>query len=406
MESSIQPVDLRKSAIITSFAAVLSALVCGSLGAAQSTDGKTESAEASATEPAATPTPDFRFAEPADESDQYVVETLLSGLDNPTGPKFQPGSPAEGPWKIFFAESGAGRIVSWSTDSQDKAPTPVVTGCDVDAFTGRETFRIGPLALEFLSRSKLAVGAGGYPNGKDVVQVYVLPEDGAPLTADKVDHYVGPIPQGPHSTSGEGNFFGLARNEDALYVASHGDDEQAWILKASISANKLADLQPFIATHKLIGVDAPTSVLIRPDDRGHYLVCASMGDTNDDRDSFLSFYSPKSGKLAMAAAMGVRDAVSLAYAGPPGKQVLYAVDFSWFKPAEGGVFRIDAADVDGLEGCRPVRIATLVRPTGVAAAPDGTLYVTAIGERAKPEDPASGTLLRITRKPQQDKAGE
>ena len=39
---------------------------------------------------------------------------------------------------------------------------------------------------------------------------------------------------------------GFERADDALFVASHGDDQQGWILKATVAANRAANLQPFI----------------------------------------------------------------------------------------------------------------------------------------------------------------
>ena len=334
------------------------------------------------------------YAPARDESRQYAVETLSSGLDNPCGVAVRPGAPPAGPWEIFIAESGAGQVVRASSTADSAKPAPVIVGFPRASYGSGPSYRIGPLSLDFLTPTKLVVGTGGLDDGKEIVQVYLLPDSNEPIAYDKADHAVGPVIAGPKSATGEGNFFGLAKTEDALFVASHGDDAYGWILKASLAANRLADLQPFIATRKLTGGGAPSGLAINPKPNAHYLVVSQMGTTGEARDSVLSFFSPRSeNKLALMLPLGLRDAVAIAYS-PSGD--LYALDFSWAAPAEGGVYRIDAAPVDGREGCRPVKIAAVTRPTGLAFAPDGSLYVTAIGDRTDLDQPPTGVLLKIT----------
>lgn len=338
------------------------------------------------------------YAEPADESDKFTVETLLTGLDNPCGIVIRNGVGDGVPYELFIAESGAGRILRVMSDKPSET-TPAITGFPVDSYgdatKDEPEYRIGPLGMVFLTKSKLAVGTAGLPQGEDLVVVFALPSDGSALTYEQQDHAVGPIPKGPKTTSGEGNFYGLAKTDDALFVTSNGDDDEAWILKATFHANKLSDLQPFIATNRLVGTTGPTAAVINPKKNAHYLVVSQMAGFEQDRDSLLTYYSPKSGKLAMSVQTGLYDIAGLAYSPTDN---LYAVDVVRDDAKLGGVYRIDAAEVEGRASSRAVKIATAERPTALAFGPDGALYVTALGTRQAPNGDPTGVLLKITPK--------
>ncbi|MBL9161545.1 MAG: hypothetical protein JNL18_02265 [Planctomycetaceae bacterium] len=345
--------------------------------------------------PAATAPP---YAESTDESDQYNVETLLTGLDNPCAIVLRPGSASGAPYELYISESGAGQILRLKSDDL-KAPTPIVTGFPVDSYGDAQKdepeYRIGPLGLLFLTPTKLAVGGAGLPLGEDLVVVFSLPADGSAIKYDQLDYAVGPILKGPQSSSGEGNFYGLAKTDDALFVTSNGDDDQAWILKADLKANKLADLQPFIATKPLLGTTGPTAVTVNPKEQSHYLVVSQMSGFKKDRDSLLTFYSPKTGKVALNQQTGLYDVAGLAYSAT---DLLYAVDVVRADATLGGVYRLDAAEVDGRQTTRAVKIAAAERPTALTFAPDGAMYVTALGPRQAPDGEPTGVLLKITPK--------
>jgi hypothetical protein len=354
-------------------------------------------ATAVAQENAAKPTDELpASAEPGDESSNYAVEKLAADLNNPCGLTLRPNLPASGPYELYFSESGAGQVVRISTD-KPAARTPVITGFPIGKLGEKPAYAVGPLGLEFLTRTKLAVGAGGLGKGEDVVRVYALPADATSLNYDQADHSVGPIPKDSRSETGEGTFFALAKIEDeldkALYVTSAGDPNQGWVLKASMSGNKLADLQPFIATRRVTGAGSPSAATVNPKSRSHYLLIGQMGEKGSDRDSIIGFYGPATGTPALILNTGLYDVTGLAYS-PSGD--LYALDFAHANPEAGGVYRIDAADVDDRQSARAVKIAAVERPTSLAFTPDGVLYVTAFGERPGANEQPIGQLLKIT----------
>jgi hypothetical protein len=331
------------------------------------------------------------FAEARDESDLYAVETVIANLDNPASVAVRPGWTATGPFELYIAESGAGQVVRLMSDNATSA-TPAVTGFPLKRLDGDPGFEVGPLGLEFLSRNRLAVGTGGLGAGADLVRVYALPDDNAAIPYEKADHSAGPVAPGSRSKAGEGVFFSLAKTDKALFVAPHSGDDQGWILKALLDANRAAALEPAMATRATAGVPSPAAVTVDPRPQHHYLVVGQRGLPTAERDSRLTMYSPTSGAVALNLNAGLRDIFALAYS-PTGD--LYAADFSSAQPDEGGVFRLEAARVDGRESCRAVKIAGVVRPTALAFTADGALYVTAFGARSDDDRP-SGALLKVT----------
>jgi hypothetical protein len=65
-------------------------------------------------------------------------------------------------------------------------------------------------------------------------------------------------------------------------------------------------------------------------------------------------------------------------------------------PEEGGLFRLDAETKEGAQSLKAVKIASLDKPTALAFAPDGTLYVTVVGPKGAEENaPKEGKVLKI-----------
>lgn len=90
-----------------------------------------------------------------------------------------------------------------------------------------------------------------------------------------------------------------------------------------------------------------------------------------DASGRLAFYSPIDGTLELAMETNLKGLVGLAYSPMSGS--LYAADFA------GGIHRIDDASKPARPACRTVKVADVSRPTALAFAPDGALYVVSFG---------------------------
>lgn len=332
-------------------------------------------------------------SEYAKENMNLKVEVVLEGLYNPCGIAIRPGASGEDA-EIFIADSGHLKVVKMNAAEPGKA-IDVITDFPQDVYGKGPMYDIGPLGLAFLNAGTLVVGGGGNVDGEEILRVYKLPEDGSTLKADQMDHHVGPIAKGDVSNSGEGNFYALAKSDEAIYISSNGDDTKGWVLKAPIEANKVTDLTGFIPTKEKTEVDAPVGITMNP--KG-YIVVGQMGEINLPQDSLLTFYSPDDGEMSLNLETSLFDIVALAYS--PTER-LFALDFAWMDSSQGGLFRLESEEKeDGTQGVFANKLVSLDKPTAMAFAPDGTLYVTVFGTAEEgAEDSASGKLLKITADP-------
>ncbi len=308
------------------------------------------------------------------------AEVVLDGLENPCGVAVQSSTE-----HVFVSDSGAGRILR----VVDGKPQDVVVGFPLDVYGEGPEYKIGPLGLAFLDKDTLIVGGGGNKDAEEIVRLYKIPEAGAPpLTADDMAVTLGPLAVDEQRPA-EGNFFGVATNRAAIFVTCNGDDAKGWIARAGVIGGKPGKLTRFIATKEAVGVDAPVAITIGP--RGE-IVVGQMGEIGPDLDSQLSFYNI-AGRLVLNLDCGLSDVTALAYS-PQG--LLYALDFSWARPEEAGLFRLDAARKDGKLAVKTVRIMSLERPTAMAFGKDGHLYITVFGKASdEANDAKSGKLLRV-----------
>jgi hypothetical protein len=333
-----------------------------------------------------------KAAEPRDDASLYTVETIASDLACPTSLAVRGGASAVAPFQLYVAEAGAARIVRLAAEKDAKA-TPVIVGfpkVDRGALLGGN---VGPLSVAFLTANRLVVGDGGLGDGADLVRVYSLPDGSLPegdaeMTFDQVDHSAGPIKASSRSQAGEGAFADLAGSDDACYVVPRSGDDRGWILKAIVDANRIAGLEPFVSVRDALGASHATAVTVDPRPNHHYLLIATAGEFGGELDSRVTMVSPTSGDVALALAPVLRDITAIAYS-PAGD--LYVADFAASDPQAGGVYRLEAAQVDGRESCRAVKIASAQRPTALAFTPDGVLYVTTLGDAGG----ATGSVIRI-----------
>jgi DNA-binding beta-propeller fold protein YncE len=314
------------------------------------------------------------------------VEEVVGGLSNPCGVAVQPGT-----GHVFVSDSATGRVCR----IVDGKLQDVIKASPKDVYGKGPFYEIGPLGLTFLNEGKtLVVGDGGYKDGNECLRVYMVPEVGQPALDYEKDAQakLGPL-EPEEGIVGEGNLYALAVSKDgsAIYVTCNGDDTKGWVAKADIKGTEFGKLERYIATKEQVEVDAPVGITISP--RGE-IVIGQMGEINKPHDSLLTFYSAKTGQKILNLETGLYDIAGVAYS--PKTGLLYAVDFAWMKTDEGGLFRLDSEQKEGAQSVKTVKIAPLDKPTAMAFAPDGTLYITVVGPKKEDENaPKEGKLLKI-----------
>ena len=239
----------------------------------------------------------------------------------------------------------------------------------------------------FLNKYQLIVGGGGMPDGDELVQVFRVPPSGT-IDAGQAQQALGPIPPAQRHSKGKATSTASPSFSRRCSWTCNGDDTKGWIAKAEISGGELGKLTPFIKTKELVNVDAPTAATMG---RRGQLVVSQMGEVNVPNDSRLTVYDPKSGRLLLDVATGLHDIAAVAISPQTGR--IYAVDFAWMAPEEGGLYRLDLRrDGDEYE-CKAALLMPLDRPSAAAFAPDGTLWVTTFGSLTKEQ--RGGTLVRV-----------
>lgn len=306
------------------------------------------------------------------------VEVVLDGLKNPCGVAVQPGTGT-----VFVSESAAGRVIR-VIDGEAQA---VITGSSGDVYGKGPKYDIGPLGIVFLDEKRLAVADGGYPDGEEYIRVFEVPEPGQAAVAFEDGTKIGPV-AATDEIKAEGNLYGVAATDTAIFVTCNGDDTKGWVAKAEIQGTKFGELKRFIATKEATNppTDAPVGITISP--RGE-IVIGQMGEINVENDSKLNFYNAKNGKVLLDRDTGLHDITALAYS-PKGH--LYALDFAWVDTAQGGLFRLDDDKENGISAHK---IVGLDKPTCMALGSDGSLYITLIGAVAEGSQVGNGQLIRL-----------
>jgi DNA-binding beta-propeller fold protein YncE len=306
---------------------------------------------------------------------------VLYNLLNPSGLAIQPGTDY-----VFIST----RFGIYRYDPNYKRPDEHKAGIEidgypkqVDSFGPGPKYDIGPLGMAFLDGNHLVVGDGSRKKGEELVRVYKLPA--TPPAADNwikedaAEFSLGPLKSGEESSTGEGDFFGVAVGHDAIWVTCHGDESKGWVAKSEVKDGKPGALKLTIATKTATQVDGPGPITFTPD--GKELVVGLAGDLNsEERDSVLAFFDPADGSLKRKMSAGLYDITGLAYS--PKTKKLYATDFAWKKPRDGGLFELT---VDG-DKMKATRIVALAKPSALAFNPAGHLYVTVFDAQLDPPD--------------------
>lgn len=306
---------------------------------------------------------------------------VIDNLDNPCGLAIQPGT-----GHLFVACHGSiHRLVMGENGA---AASVAVAGFPTDIYGKGPKYNISALGLGFMNQgATLVAGGGELVDGEEVVRFFKVGTDPKEsLKFSDAFALSGPI-KGEDSPKGEGNYYGVAISENQVFVTCNGDDTKGWIAKIEVKDGKPGPLTPFIKSKVETNVDAPTGVTICP--KG-MLVVTQLGEINVPGDSLLTVYNPESGKLEGKAASGLHDLTGVAF--HPKSHTLYAVDFAWMAPDQGGLYRID---MDG-DKVKTTKVLSLEKPTSMAFAADGTLYVACIVSDAKKGDKSPGKVVKIT----------
>ncbi|MFN0021519.1 MAG: hypothetical protein ACKVP0_24980 [Pirellulaceae bacterium] len=314
---------------------------------------------------------------------ETTADTVLGALSNPTGLTVQPET-----GHVFVSDSAAGKVIR----IVDGKAEDVITGFPMDLYGKGPKYDIGPLGLAFVDKDTLVVGDGSFKDGEEYIRVFTIPAAGKPaINFDKdAKAKLGPLPD-KDGLKAEGNFYGIAVGKTAIYISSNGDDTKGWVLKADVTGTKFGELTRYIATKESVDVDAPVGITMSGEGD---IVIGQMGEVNKPKDSLLTFYSAKTGKKLLNLETGLHDITGLAYS-PKTKQ-LYAIDFAWMAPAEGGLYRLDKSNADGKQGIKATKILALDKPTALAFGKDGELYITVVGPKKESENaPKEGSLLKI-----------
>lgn len=316
------------------------------------------------------------------ELSSIFSQIVVAGLNNPCGVAIQPNSN-----QVYIADSGAARVVRLNDVPGQYRVEPVITGFPQEGYGKNPTYKIGPLGLAFINKYTLAVGGGGLPAGEETIGLYRISHAGAIDAADILQQ-LGPLPAGGDAKHGVGNFFGLAATPSALYVTCDSEDKRGWIAKADIAGGGLEKLTPFVKPDDTLNLEGSTSIAIGR--RGEMIV-SQMGEPNVPNDSHLTFYELQTGKAYLDVAAKLNDVVAIAVSPQSGR--IYALDFSWIAPNEGGLYRLDLTK-DGDEWiCKPALLMPLDRPSAMAFSPEGELFISTFGSHS--QERKGGLLVRI-----------
>ena len=309
---------------------------------------------------------------------EETIEVVLSDLKNPCGIAIQPET-----GHIFVSDAAAGTVIRVVNGKAEV----VIEGSSIGVYGKGPKYKIGPLGLAFLGKDRLAIGDGGYDDGDEFVRVFNIPEPGESALSYDDCTKVGPL-SGTDEVKPEGNLYGVAATEAAIYVTCNGDDAKGWVAKADINGNNFGELSRFIATKEATdpATDAPVGITISP--RGEVVV-GQMGEINVENDSKITMYNAKNGKILLDRDTGLHDITAVVYSK---KGHLYALDFAWVDTLQGGLFRLDD---DGDGGIDAVKITGLDKPTAMAFGNDGSLYISLIGAVDEGQEVGKGQLIRL-----------
>ncbi len=290
---------------------------------------------------------------------------VADGLNNPSSVAFRPGDRAltitdSGNGRVLLIEGGRTRtlIDNMATEYWQKLPD------------GRRLYKVGPLSALWMGRDALLVAEGGYPDGQDWVTFYRMRGQNAEL--DGYTNVIPPTTDDP-ADLGEGNYVGMCRDGDVVWVCCHGNDKKTWIARLTLSERKL---EPWISTDDAgIDVNSPMQALML---NGNLLVLYSgLGGTADGM--LVEWDTTTRKALRKWPLKGLTDPMGMDWV--PGRETptLAITDNNWDleKVNAGKLALVTLTD----EAAEVTVVSTnLPGPVGCAFGPDGRLYIACLGE--------------------------
>jgi sugar lactone lactonase YvrE len=308
------------------------------------------------------------------------VETVLTGLHRPCGIALRPNGTAD-KYELYVADSAAGRVIKWSNHDRDKI-TEIIAGFAAAPAQVRSR-QTGPLSLFFLDPGLLVVGSSTEGGGA-LARCFELLDEGKVLSAAQPSSGGNGTGSFPNAASSPAACTSLTRTHpndaipDAVVLVVRNPDGTGSLIKARVQAGVLGQLQPFVSSDPSLRFESTGAVATSNSGRivvAHQQTAASRGSAKTDGGR-LTFFNPFDGDKEMELNLDSPAVVGLAYSPITGS--LFAADFGAGANA-GGIYRLEDASELGKSACRMVKVAGVPKPTALAFAPDGALYVTTFG---------------------------
>lgn len=319
-------------------------------------------------------------------------DVIFAGLDHPFGVAVQPQTN-----RLFVAEGAAGRVVRIT----DQEAEPMVIGFPRRPRPTIEGIRdVGPRGLAFLDRSTLAIlGTGEGDRGDPLVIVQVPDSSGPPQTIEAAPQ----LTVANASADERWQLQGVAVVSSAILCAMTSPDGRSGVARFLIENPAELDVATSFGSCELLATTETASndrfVCLTISPRGE-LVVGQQIDA-ERREGRITFYRVTDGTPLLHLVTDLPTITALSY-GPrrPGGAApqLYALHGNRAEDG-GGLYRLDAAFLDGQVRIRPAKLASLDRPTAMAWASDGTLYVTILGPEAVDATQPAGKLVRLSPAP-------
>jgi hypothetical protein len=326
------------------------------------------------------------FPTPGDESGEFHTEVVAKELDNPCGLTLRPAVEKDAPQEIYFAESGAGRVMRLVGSGE---PQEVLTGLEMRTLE-KPAIRLSASALGFVTASKLAVLGGLKKEYLEQVGLFALSGEPRVLTPADMEGAVTLKTFQDVVFQEPPGFHGMVVGDTVAFFSNYVPNRFGDIYRASLSANRIDEPQRMSFRQAGDDLIAPVGLCMGPPGRTQYLVASFIGEIDGDRDSRVAFIVPSSGVVALELMPGLLDVVGLAYS-PWGS--LYAIDFATNDDKAGGVYRLDDARLNNRPACRAVKIVDIARPTSLMFDKYGVLFVSSLGTEGSEKQ---GQIIKVS----------